>query len=163
MLFALPIISLDIGIKAHAIIFLWNLLLSVSRVTSCTRMCISICFMFLISRVLLICICPNQGNWHFSCRDNMFQYFVVLILQYIYIHTASGQFIIALVKENDRESCVPLWLSEWLYCLCNIYSLPRYKFLYDMQSVLPTCFTGKIFYFDFAKLWCYHLLLEACA
>lgn len=27
---------------------------------------------------------------------------------YIYIHTASGQFIIAPVKENDRERCVPL-------------------------------------------------------
>lgn len=81
---------------------------------------------------------------------------------FCHIYTASGQFTIASVKEMIENT---VYLCDWVngFTICGIFISPRYKFLYDMQSVLPTCFRGKIFYLDFAKLWHYHLLLEACA
>lgn len=47
---------------------------------------------------------------------------------------------------NDRELCVPLWLSEWLYCLWNIYFTAVQIFIWhakcpahllQRQNILP--------------------------
>ncbi len=73
------------------------------------RVCQYFYFMFLILEVMLMALFPVG-----TICSNLFccVFCHIYRIREIYYYIGEG---------NHREHLVPLWLSAWLYCLCNIY------------------------------------------